>query len=500
MATAVKRQRISSTRVKQAQPTTRKAGRLDTFAKVTKAVTTPKTVIDKNDAVDVATLTQLTPAPSSPKKRKQLAEAEVEEAPEESASLLAATLSKNVGRDIKPLPPRCPSPQKVPRTPRKAHLHPPSAETPTKGTTSLLNKLQLTKPVSSPKKTHTASDTSLSLDPSNQSEKSADSLPIELLDLINLHSSFLTALSLFYAHNGTSSPADLRQLCPDVSRVWGKRKVTLQDIRRTLGVMNMENKNYEREDPSMRLSLSNYGDGKHCIEIGAEAEDLNNLGRPLNDTLLNNRFQDSLKILWKSSEKEEEMSSFIESLPMEPITICESLAKLSSIKSTGQRRLEELKSGLNKKKEEAQEKKQEKEKERGKEKTGTRPTLLERLRAKQLQKSNLPPPPSKQELDRRAALQRIEEVAAILGVLSTSSSIGQQRISFTIPTVVSKLQDSFRTPISKPEAEQSIRLLAAEVAPAWAKMAKMGKVDCLVVMRDQRPSDDDLRERIKLVS
>ncbi|RFU32303.1 hypothetical protein B7463_g4006, partial [Scytalidium lignicola] len=505
MATAVKRQKLSSTRVRQAQPATRKSGRLDTFARVTKVVTTTKSVIDKNDSVDVATLTSLGPTPTSPKKRKQVTEVEVDdedcEATEESASLLSAALSNNTERDIKLLPPRHSSALKVPCTPRKALLHPPSAETPTKGATSLLNKLQLTKPLTSPKNIGTAPGTSLSLDSSTpQPKKFADLLPIELLDLINLHTSFLTALSLFYAHHGTSSPADLRQLYPDVSRVWGKRRVTLEDIRRTLGVMNMENKKCGREDPSMRLSLSDYGDGKYCVEMGAESECLSIFGQPLNETLLNGRFQDSLKSLWRASEGTVEPLKFIQSLPMEPITICESLAKLSSIKTTGQRRLEELKADLNKKKEVAEEKKLEKEKEKEQEKNGSRPTLLERLRAKQLEKSNLPPPPSKQELDRKAALQRIEEVAAILGVLSTSSSIGQQRISFTIPTVVGKLQDSFKMPISRSEAENCIRLLASEVAPAWAKMAKMGKVNCLVVMRDHRPSEEDLREKIKLIS
>jgi hypothetical protein len=37
-------------------------------------------------------------------------------------------------------------------------------------------------------------------------------LPAELVNLLALHSSFLTALSLHYAHNGVSSPADLRDI------------------------------------------------------------------------------------------------------------------------------------------------------------------------------------------------------------------------------------------------------------------------------------------------
>lgn len=497
MAAAVKRQRVSAAVVKKALPATRKSGRLDNFAKVTKAVTTAKSVADKKEQAAVTVPPPLEQAPVSPRKRKQ-EEVEIEETEttEESAALLTAAL-KSGDQDKTNRPPsvRRSSPQKVPRTPRKASLHS-SVETPTKGATNLLDQLRLTKPITTSLPKATGSKADLDSEAVEPGKPASTFLPVELIDLINLHASFLTALSLFYAHNGTSSPADLQELCPDITRVWGKRRVTLEDVRRTLGVMNLENKNHEREDPSRRLSLSDYGDGKRCVEIGAESDSVNTFGRPLNEKLLNARFEDSLKALWQSWESKLEPSKFIQSLPLEPITIYETLAKLSSIQTIGQRRLDELKAGLKQQKEAAQEKKAEKHKEN----VAGRPTLLERLRAKQLQKANLPPPPTKQELERKAALHRIEEVAAILGVLSTSSSIGQQRISFTMPTVISKLQDSFKGPISKPEAESCIKLLASEIAPTWTKMAKMGKVDCLVVLRDNRPSEEDLREKIKLVS
>lgn len=54
-------------------------------------------------------------------------------------------------------------------------------------------------------------------------------LPAELLNLLALHSSFLTALSLHYAHNGTSTPADLRDLTASITLVWKQRQVTYDD-------------------------------------------------------------------------------------------------------------------------------------------------------------------------------------------------------------------------------------------------------------------------------
>ena len=90
----------------------------------------------------------------------------------------------------------------------------------------------------------------------------------------------------------------------------------------------------------------------------------------------------------------------------------------------------------------------------------------------------------------------MEEVVATLTQLSTSSSAGQSRVSFTLPTVVVSLKDSFRSPISAKEAEDCVRLLAGEIAPAWLKIVKRGRTESVVVSRDERPSDAVIRERI----
>ncbi|PVH71489.1 hypothetical protein DL98DRAFT_397269, partial [Cadophora sp. DSE1049] len=309
-------------------------------------------------------------------------------------------------------------------------------------------------------------------------------LPTELLDLVNLHAAFLTALSIHYAHNGTHSPADLRNLCPDVARAWGKRRVTLEDIRRSIGVLNSSTP--EGNDSRIsRLSLSDYGHGKICIEIKMLAK-RGRIARPVNEDLLNEIFERGLSSAWEERDAEMDVKDFVEELPLEAITTCSSLIKMSPLLAKGQRRLEDLKSGITVK-ETVQAKI---------EVSGPKLTLLERLRAKQLQQANMPPPLSKAEIARKAALGRIDEVVAILVILSTSTSIGQSRISFTLPTIIGKLRDSFKTPMSKEEADTCIRLLASEIAPEWVKLVKMGKVEALVVNRDERPSELDIKERV----
>lgn len=293
-------------------------------------------------------------------------------------------------------------------------------------------------------------------------------------------------------------------LCPNVARAWGKRSVTLEDIRRTIGVLNTNILERKKKDKTPQLTLSDYGHGKICIEISISAGKAGTIiAGPVNENLLNEIFSGGLKNSWEISLSENvEMKKFIDTLPLEPITTCSSLLKISPMLAKGQRRLEDFKMGIAIAKEQEKAKAVEAEiaHTTGSTTTGAKPTLLERLRAKQLEKANQPPPPTKAELARKAAMQKIEEVAAVVVHLSTSSSMGQTRISFTLPTILGKLRDSLKTPISKAEGETCVRLLAAEIAPEWVKMVKMGKSEALVVNRDERPTESSILERVKNLS
>jgi len=460
MAPAVKRRKVSAT----TSSSTKSRG-LDSFTSVSKTSTT--TATDRDDRI-----TQLGEIVNG--KKRKLGEEEV------------SISSIEIDRDIKPLLARRSS-QRVPQTPKKPiQIASSLIETPTKGASTLLDRLVLSSktPTRSALGFHSSSSSITQSTPHRTKTVQSEGLPIELLDLVNLHAAFLTAISLHYAHNGTASPADLRLLCPDVARSWGKRKVTLDDIQRTLGVQN-ENM-LDKDGRFSRLSLSDYGHGKICVEMRTIGGNGNSV-RPVNEDFMNDLFVKQLVARWECKGGVA-FPEFLESLPLEVITTCSSLLKMSPLLAKGQRRLEDLKSGVTKK-------------EVAKQKTpietnGAKPTLLERLRAKQLHQLTLPSAPSKADLSRKAALHRIEEVAAVLSILSTSSSVGQQRISFTMPTVLGKLKDSFKTPISKEEGDNCIRLLAAEIAPEWVRLLKMGKVEAVVVNRDERPGEVEIRERV----
>jgi hypothetical protein len=473
MPAAIKRRKVAATSRNASSADSHGRG-IASFARVSKASSADKAGIEKKSYDTIA----ITPYSLGEKKRKLL---DIEESSTEHVS---STISASITeRDIKPLPRRSNDSQICPRTPQKPITNTESSsDTPMKGARSLFNQLFVSKPPTKPS-LHGEKHNHSTLVPTAE-------LPIELLDLINLHAAFLTTLSLHYAHNGTHSPADVRMLCLNVSRTWGKRAVTLADIRRSLGVTNGSISEGTTDPRISRLSLSDYGEGKICIEMRAASGKAGRMPRPLNENLLNEIYVRGLKAAWEERGYDMKPLEFITSLPLEPITTCSSSIKMSPLLAKGQRRLEDLNVGIIVKK--------------GYPKespvgacSGTKPTLLERLRAKQLHQSTLPAPPSKAAVGRRAALQRIDEVVAVLAILSTSASIGQQRISFTVPNVLGKLRDSLRTPMSKEEGTTCVRLLASEVAPEWVQIVKMGKVEALVVNLDARPTELDIKERVK---
>jgi hypothetical protein len=54
--------------------------------------------------------------------------------------------------------------------------------------------------------------------------------------------------------------------------------------------------------------------------------------------------------------------------------------------------------------------------------------------------------------------------------------------------------------MSKEEGTTCVHLLAAEIAPEWVKIVKMGKVEALVVNRDERPGELDIKEKVRLAA
>lgn len=409
-----------------------------------------------------------------------------------------------------------------PVTPRKRPaVRPKTAATPTQGAQSCLESLLLasSSPPVKPSLSSVAVTTPSTSPASDRSpcpiRELHIELPTELLDLINLQSSFLTALSLHYAHHGSLTPADLRVLRPSIERSWGKRRVSTDDIRRILGILHVDGplEASETVQKGQRvLSISDYGNGKICVEIAENSRDDGGHRRPVDEETMRTLFTKTLTRLWeqytKSVDDSPNIDVFLSQLPLASISICSSVAKISPLIAKGQQRLLDLKAAaLNAQKRNISITKDDKISSQTPKALNKRSqTLLDRILTKQLQQAALPPGPSPELLARKSALQRLEEIIPVIEILTSSGSKTQnpnrvevQTFSFTMPTLVQHLQTSLRNPISKDEVERCVTLLVEEVAPSWIRAGRIGKVVGITVVRSGAVGRDEMRRRVSKV-
>ncbi|KAI0019316.1 hypothetical protein F4780DRAFT_747141 [Xylariomycetidae sp. FL0641] len=338
-------------------------------------------------------------------------------------------------------------------------------------------------------------------------------LPKEVLALVDLHAAFLKTLTLHYAHNGTHAPADLRALCPDVARAWGKRAVTEAEIRVCVGMLGSD----PSSSPHNPFALVDYGTpsrSKVCIELAILAGG----PVPIATQKLNDVFRANLRALWGARPaNEDNCKNFIAALPQASVKVCASVAKAAPLHAKGQLRLQELKQDMAAKKAAKEAKKpttttppscsttttaatsKDQQQQQQQQPPAPKLSLLDRIRAKSAAASAASSTSlSPAQAARRAALHRVPEVASMLGMLartsSASSSMG--RVAFPMATVVQKLRDSLRVGIAAPEGVAAVRALAADVAPGWVRVVTVAGRENVVVEVDAAVSDAEIRRRV----
>lgn len=301
-------------------------------------------------------------------------------------------------------------------------------------------------------------------------------------DFLNLHHAFVQALSIHAAHNGPHAPADLREFLPSVTRIWKKRKVQVKDVQRVLWVWDQSLK---AKDVSYRLA--NYGLGKVCVERNVSIDE--------QPPALQDFFEQALDLLWEQTEeslkdaKEEDRPVyFLETIGL--ACIHESLAPFSAFQK-GQQRLQDLKGGVIRSKTEKLRAEGQVNGPETRAPTNTRRLgLLERIKNKELVQSKLPPPPTKKEVLRLSASERVEEVVQILGMLRPAGYVGTgikamlaaQRKPFKLETIIEHVRDSIRNPIPRDEVEMCIEILAdARVAGHWISIVSVNEMRSVVL-------------------
>lgn len=303
--------------------------------------------------------------------------------------------------------------------------------------------------------------------------------PKEFHDLVNLHSSFLKALTLHAAHNGVSTPADLRDFLRSVERLWKKRKVVVKDLQRLVWIWDQ---GAQVKNTGYSYRLANYGLGKVCLEriTGEEWIDENRLQA---------MFERELELLWEEANLDDSQGEeFIETLGVSPVH--ESLTPFTSFRK-GQQRLQDLKGGIIRLKTEKlrAEPDDENAPKQTESASSRRQGLWDRIRNKQLRQSKLPPPPTKDMLLRRAAAERVEEVASVLACLKPGyvanghkATIAAHRKPFQLDMIVQYVQDSSRNPISPREVEICVELMAMpNVAGQWVNIVTVNQLKSVVL-------------------
>ncbi|KAF6832856.1 hypothetical protein CPLU01_05945 [Colletotrichum plurivorum] len=335
-----------------------------------------------------------------------------------------------------------------------------------------------------------------------EEEPAAKKLPAELLELLDLQRAILKTVSIQVIHQGSNSPIDISAITPHVSRTWGKRKVTTDDIRRCIAIQDMRPAGREQEMLGSPFIVTDYGRGKLYLEM-----DLSRASSgPINEQMLCQQFEENLRVVCADRATDEmtdldacfENLSFAD-LPKSDITVRHDAAKRSAVLARGQRALTELKNGITIKK-------QEKESKALGAKTpalnadGTKMSLLDRIKAKEAANAHIQLPTGP-ELIRKRALQRVSDIAAIISMLVASSgAAGQAVMSFQMVVLQQKLKDSVRVPMPMEEGVEVVRIIANEVAPEWLRLATVGGKEHVVIQTRRKPYDAELAARVNRLS
>ncbi|GAB7328897.1 hypothetical protein MBLNU13_g00762t1 [Cladosporium sp. NU13] len=363
------------------------------------------------------------------------------------------------------------------------------SQTPTKNAERLFDRLNIraTSPATQTSRKGKALETPPTSPESNTVQPNAV-LPAELRDLLSLHASFLTALSLHSAHNGGSSSAiSIKALLPQITANWRKRSVTLPDIRKILALVQQAGPSFALEDRARAgvflVRTEQSGRTNNYIDEGG----------------LNAVFESCLRkawVEWSNATPEGLLTgrAFIRQLPLVDMVQTEAAKSTSALLSRGQQRLTDLKAGQAAAKAEAA--------------TPQTPvtsivkdtsgiqnrntSLLDRILAKQAVASSLPAGPTRSELERKSALHRVEDVTRVLDMLAA----GQPRASFSMTAMVQHLQQSLRTPITREEVERCLGIMATEIMPTFVKVISSGSMNGVVVTKGGKIGFADLKERL----
>jgi hypothetical protein len=340
---------------------------------------------------------------------------------------------------------------------------------------------------------------------------------LTLKSVLSLHENFLKALSIHFAHNGLSTPAELGSLLKTVTCLWKKHVVRKEDIQRLLALYEIsgdQDRSAEvqpgcnvshREGPFQLTSSGPTGNMRVCIEyVGTQDIDARSIMRsPFSERDLQYLFEMDLLCLYRASRNKSNahlafLSGSLADFPLlscsmgtqsmtrqEKTSACR--AEILSISNASQQRQQKRVNIQPDPFTEAPDK-------AGVEVTlavkSRTQSLFERIAARQAVNASSSAPTAADILGRHA-VGRISEVVEILRMKQQQKSVGRnhmlsytnntsptkvgQRVSFSMKQLQVEIRDSASVPIGDEEIRLCLRMLAEEDATRnWLKMLDSG--------------------------
>jgi hypothetical protein len=291
-----------------------------------------------------------------------------------------------------------------------------------------------------------------------------------------------------------------------MEKIWRKRKVVVKDLQRIVRVWEDDT-----SSPGPRFRIVNYGLGKVCLE--RPSHHASSDGRsPVNrfdENELQAIFTEFVEARWRkissSADENGAGEDFVERLALAPID--DSLTAFNALRK-GQQRLQDLKGGVIKVKTAML-----KARDNGTAEVKTREAttdrrrgLLDRIKSKELLQSKLPPPPTKEELIRRSAADRVEDVARVLALLRPSSSIRNGMVAshkkpYGFDAIIQNIQDSLRSPICREEVAACLDILGRkDIAGDWIDIVTVNQLRSVVLKSGHDVSPQDIGAKVSKIN
>jgi hypothetical protein len=343
---------------------------------------------------------------------------------------------------------------------------------------------------------------------------------LTLKTILALHENFLKALSIHFAHNGLSAPAELSGLLKTVTCLWKKYVVRTADIQRMLALYEISVEQDQsatfrpdcnvahREGPFQLTASGAPGNRRVCVEY-VGARDLYaapGMRSPFSEKDLQHLFELDLLCLYRASRHKSNTHLSFLSGPLAgfPLLSC-TLGTQSAIRQdkSSARRIEIL--SISNASQQRQQKKpstqavafpettDKTEIEAAKAVMSRTKSLFDRIAAKQAVETSSGAPTAANIL-RRHAVGRISEIVEILRMKQHQKSGGRnhllsntngssptklgQRVSFSMKQLQIEIKDSASVPLGDEEIKLSLKMLAEQDSTKkWLKLLDSGVGD-----------------------